>query len=272
MTAPLDANEKGKAMEKVFLVGAGPGDPDLLTVRAARLLRQADVVLHDALVSPAILALTRPDAQVINIGKRCRQKLLTQEEINSLLLFHASKADVVIRLKGGDPAIFARTAEEIDALMQAGIEFEIVPGITAALAGAAAAGISLTDRNVASSVVFATAHRKPGAGQPEWDRLVTSGSTLVIYMPGQDYAELAAQLRAAGLKESTPCVVVSDAGSPRRQVQWCNLRVLARSQALPAPALIILGECARGVVAQLSDQRWAAEVEDRPLAQPILSR
>jgi uroporphyrin-III C-methyltransferase len=196
---------------KVFLIGAGPGDPELLTVKAVRLLEKADVVLHDALVSESILRMIRSGAQVIDIGKRCAHKLLTQSEINSLLVHYASVAETVVRLKGGDPSIFGRAGEEIEALSEAGIPFEVVPGITSALASAAAAGISLTDRRYASSVVFATGHRAPGAAGMEWDRLVSSGSTLVIYMPGQDYSPLVSQLISAGLQPQTPCAVVSSA-------------------------------------------------------------
>lgn len=246
---------------KVFLVGAGPGDPELLTVKAVRLLQQADVVLHDALVSQPIIELVRPGAKVIDIGKRCGQKLLTQDEINSLLVFYArhpsagrsgagwvpSASGTVVRLKGGDPCIFGRAGEEIEALLQAGVEFEIVPGITSALAGAAAAGISLTDRRFASSVVFATAHRAPGRDGMEWDKLVTSNSTVVIYMPGKNYAALSGQLRSAGLKDHTPCAVVSCAGRPAQRVLWTDLAGVARASALPAPSLLIVGRCVRAL-------------------------
>jgi uroporphyrin-III C-methyltransferase len=231
-------------MSRVFLVGAGPGDPELLTVRAVRLLQTADIVLHDALVSAAVLELTSPSAQVINIGKRCGHKLLTQEEINSLLVHHGARARITVRLKGGDPSIFGRAGEEIQALQEAGISYEIVPGITSALASAAAAGISLTDRRFASSIVFATAHRSPGKDGVEWDRLVSSHSTLVIYMPGSDYQRLASQLRAAGLAPETPCAVVSSAGLPTQQIFWSTLEQIGRSPTLPAPSLLIVGRCA----------------------------
>jgi uroporphyrin-III C-methyltransferase len=231
-------------MSRVFLVGAGPGDPELLTVKAVRLLQSADVVLHDALVSPAILELISPAAQVINIGKRCGQKLLTQEEINSLLVHHGSTVQATVRLKGGDPTIFGRAGEEIQALQEAGISYEIVPGITSGLAGAAAAGISLTDRRFASSLVFVTAHRSSGKDGVEWDRLISSHSTLVIYMPGRDYRRLAGHLRAAGLARETPCTVVSSAGQPTQQILWTTLEKIGRSPALPAPSLLIVGRCA----------------------------
>jgi siroheme synthase len=155
----------------------------------------------------------------------------------------------VVRLKGGDPCIFGRAGEEIEALAEAGIACEIVPGITSALAGAAAAGLSLTDRRFASSVVFATAHRAPGAQDNDWDKLVTSGATLVIYMPG-NYSRLAAQLCAAGLPEQTPCTIVSSAGRSTQKVLWTNLGSLPRCEVLPAPSLLIVGRCA-GALRQL---------------------
>jgi uroporphyrin-III C-methyltransferase len=231
-------------MNKVFLVGAGPGNPDWLTVKAHRLLQQADVVLHDALVSDEILALISTKAVVIDIGKRRGHKLLTQDEINALLVHYGTNVAVTVRLKGGDPTIFGRAGEEIQALREAGVEYEIVPGITSATAGAAAAGISLTDRRLASSVVFTTGHRGEQHQRLEWDRLVTSGSTVVIYMPGTDYARLANELSDAGLASETPCAVVSHAGRPEQQVLWTNLDHLPRQAPLPAPSMVIVGECA----------------------------
>jgi len=231
-------------MGKVYLVGAGPGDPELLTLRAARLLQQADIVLHDALVSAEILALIGT-ARVIDIGKRCGTKLLTQEEINSMLVSYAASYEIVVRLKGGDPSIFGRAGEEIEALAEANISYEIVPGVTSAIAAAASAGISLTDRRFAASVVFATAHRGRDAEAVAWDRLVTSHSTLAIYMPGSDYRSLAEQLCAAGLGAAVPCAVISHAGRPDQQVHWSNLTSLRLLGALPAPSLLIVGECAR---------------------------
>jgi uroporphyrin-III C-methyltransferase len=233
-------------MGKVFLVGAGPGDPDLLTVKAARILAAATVVLHDALVTPAILALA-PQAEHIDIGKRCGRKLLTQSEINDLLIAHSRKGGSVVRLKGGDPSIFGRAGEEIAALLEAGIEFEIVPGVSTALAAAASAKISLTDRRYASAVTFMTGHRRPGDEEVEWNRLVTSGSTLAIYMPGSNYGEIVANLRSAGLDVTTPCVVISHAGRREEQKLFTDLASLAVAQPLPAPSLLIVGQCARSL-------------------------
>ena len=232
------------SMGKVFLVGAGPGDPELLTLRAARLLREADIVLHDALVSAEILAMIGT-ARVTNIGKRCGAKLLTQEEINSLLIAYSREHEIVVRLKGGDPSIFGRAGEEIEALLEANVPCEIVPGVTSAIAGAAAAGLSLTDRRFAASVVLTTAHRGRDAEAVAWDKLVTSHSTLAIYMPGSDYRKLAVELCNAGHDPQTPCAVVSQAGRPGQQVRWCDLTSVRLLEALPAPSLVIVGECAR---------------------------
>ena len=231
-------------MGKVYLVGAGPGDPELLTMRASRLLREADIVLHDALVSPEILACIG-GARVIDIGKRCGTKLLSQEEINSLLVAYAAEHAIVVRLKSGDPSIFGRAGEEIEALVQAGVAFEIVPGVTSAIAAAAAAGISLTDRRFAASVTFATAHRGNGDQAVAWDKLVASHATLAIYMPGSKYDWLARQLCEAGLSAQTPCAVISHAGRTTQQVRCCNLASLPSLEPLPAPSLLIVGECSR---------------------------
>ncbi len=239
---------------KVFLVGAGPGDPELLTLRAARLLGQANIVLHDALVTSEILAMISPAAKIIDIGKRCGRKLLTQAEINSLLISCATTVEVVVRLKGGDPSILGRAGEEIEALAEAGIAFEIVPGITSALAGAAAAGISLTDRRCASSVVFTTAHRGEGADAVEWDKLVSSNSTLAVYMPGSDYRRLSEQLREAGIEPRTPCVVISGIGRPNQQMLWTDIDRLASRDHLPSPAIVIVGRCA-GVAQEAEGRR-----------------
>lgn len=231
-------------MGKVHLVGAGPGDPELLTVKAVRLLAAADVVLYDGLVSHDILALIRPEATKIDIGKRCGQKLLSQEEINALLVEYSKRFDRVVRLKGGDPSVFGRAGEEIAALSDAGIEFEIVPGITTALAAAAAAKISLTDRRFASSVTLLTAHKGTGLGAVEWNRIVTSGSTIAVYMPGRDYRELSANLLSAGLDADTPCLVISRATLKDERTLVTNIRQLATVDPLAAPTHIIVGRCA----------------------------
>ena len=246
---------------KVYLVGAGPGDPELLTLKAARLLSGADVVLHDALVSEGVLALIPRAAEVINVGKRAGQKLLTQDEINSLLVSYAQTRQTVVRLKGGDPTIFGRAGEEIEALRKAGIEYEIVPGISAALGAAATAGISLTDRRVASQILFTTFSRGSDGSLMDWG-CVTSTTTLVLYMPGADYAEVSERLLAGGLPADLPCVIVSRASGSRQQVRWSNVARLAREERLPAPALLIVGRVASRDVAEISASFWDRDRRD----------
>jgi uroporphyrin-III C-methyltransferase len=256
-------------MGKVYLVGAGPGDPELLTMRAARLLREADIVLHDALVSAEVLACVG-HARVIDIGKRCGAKLLSQDEINSLLVSYAAEHEIVVRLKSGDPTVFGRAGEEIEALVQAGVAFEIVPGVTSAIAGAAAAGISLTHRRYAASVTFATAHRGNGAEAVAWDKLVSSHSTLAIYMPGSNYDSLARQLCDAGLAVQTPCTVISHAGRPTQQVRCCDLASLPALEPLPAPSLLIVGECSRPLhLSQHAVERAAERDMERDMERDI---
>jgi len=251
---------------KVYLVGAGPGDPELLTLKAARLLAAADVVLHDALVSDAVLAMISPAAEIINVGKRAGHKLLTQDEINSLLVSCAQTRRTVVRLKGGDPAIFGRAGEEIGALRKAGIEYEVVPGISAALGAAAAAGISLTDRRVASQILLATFSRGTDGSAMDWG-CVTSTTTLVLYMPGADYAEVSERLLEGGLPADLPCVIISHATDFQQQVRWSSVARLASEERLPAPALLIVGRVASCDVAEISASFWDANRRDSDLGQ-----
>ena len=240
---------------KVYLVGAGPGDPELLTLKAVRLLAAANVVLHDALVSEGVLALISPAAEVINVGKRAGQKLLTQDEINSLLVSCAGAHQTVVRLKAGDPTVFGRAGEEIEALRKAGVAWEIVPGISAALGAAAAAGISLTDRRVASQILFTTFSRGSDGSVMDWG-CVTSTTTLVLYMPGADYVEVSERLLAGGLPADLPCVVVSRASGSEQQLRWSSVGRLASEERLPAPALLIVGRVASRDVAEISASFW----------------
>ncbi len=229
---------------KVYLVGAGPGDPELLTLKALRLLRAADVVLHDDIVTPEVLALIPPATRVHNVGKRCGRKSISQEEINSLLAAYASDGLTVMRLKGGDPLIFGRAGEEMDALRDAGIDFEVIPGVTAALGAAASAKIPLTDRRLASKLIFLTAHRCAGKTPTDWDVIASPDATLVIHMPGDNYGGLAAELCAAGLSGQAPCVIVSRAATPEEQIHRTTLEKLPQAPWLPAPALLIIGAVA----------------------------
>jgi len=257
-------------MGKVYLVGAGPGDPELLTVKAAGLLARSSIVFHDSLVSHEILQLVARDAEVIDVGKRCGQKLLTQEEINSLLVSAARNHDVVVRLKGGDPLIFGRAGEEMEALRDAGVEFEVVPGITAALGAAAAAGISITDRRAASQVLFSTFSRRTEGALMDFSA-ITSTTTLALYMPGPDYAEVAHRLREGGLPDNLPCVIVSNATGAEQQIRWTSVARLAREEKLPAPALMIVGRVASRKVREISKSLWNGEPDDHHATRTAVS-
>src|SRR3989449_7624370 len=248
-------------MGKVYLIGAGPGDPELLTLKAARLLARADVVLHDALVSREVLAMISKAAEVIDVGKRAGRKLLTQEEINALLVSYARKREIVVRLKGGDPSIFGRAGEEIESLRKAGVEYKIVPGVTAALGAAAAAGISLTDRRIASQILLTTFSRGTDGSGMDWG-CVTSTTTLVLYMPGADYAEVSERLLGGGLPADLPCVMVSQATGSQQRVRWSSVAALASEEKLPAPALLIVGRVASLDVAELSASFWGTNRKD----------
>ena len=252
----------------VYLVGAGPGDPELLTLKAARLLRTADAVLHDDLVAPEVLQLVPVTAQLHNVGKRCGKKQVRQEHINFLLIALAEAGLQVVRLKGGDPSIFGRAGEEVEALRRARIPYEIVPGITSALGAAAAAGVSLTHRDISSSVAFLTFHQAPDHQEAEWSKLISSNATLVIYMPGRDYAAVAQRLIASGLKPTTPCLIVSRATTPNQQTQLTTVRGLNHAPQLPAPSLLIVGEVARA--AQCRDNAQASIMNDLVLSETNL--
>jgi uroporphyrin-III C-methyltransferase len=235
---------------KVYLVGAGPGDPALLTRKAWSVLQSAGVVLHDDLVSEEILRVLPPAAQVVNVGKRCGAKGISQAEINEQMVSLARVGKIVARLKSGDPLLYGRAGEEMEALREAGIEFEVIPGVTAALGAAAAAQISLTDRRHASRVVFVTAHRSGGSGLPSDglgltdERHAAPNTTYVIYMPGYSYGELAAELEAAGIGCDIPCVVISRATTKDETIYRTTLGKLPQCPVAMAPALLIVGSVA----------------------------
>ncbi len=234
-------------MPKVYLIGAGPGDPELLTLKALRLLQSADIVLHDSLITTEILNLIPASAERIDVGKRAGFRLLTQQDINSLLVDAARKHRIVVRLKGGDPLLFGRASEEIEALRTAKIDFEVVPGISAAFASAAAAKISLTDRRLASHVLFTTFSRAPeaqflpGIGLP-------AETTVVVYMPGPDYAEVSRWLQDAAVSPDTPVLVISKASRSDQSNHATTVARLANLPPLPAPALLLVGRVAHSAV------------------------
>jgi uroporphyrin-III C-methyltransferase len=227
-------------MGKVFLVGAGPGDPELLTLKAHRVLQHADVVLYDSLVGPEILNIILPSAQLIDVGKRAGKKLLSQDEINSLLVSYARRFESVVRLKGGDPLLFGRAAEEIRALREANLDFEVIPGISAAFGAAAAARVSLTDRLLASNVLFTTFSRAPEA--PLLPPVGLSPETsIVVYMPGTNYGEVGGWLVESGLSPETPCLILSKVTLPDQSSLFTNISTLESLQSLPAPSLLLVG-------------------------------
>ena len=230
---------------KVYLVGAGPGDPELLTLKALRLLRTAEAVLHDELVAPEILEFIPPTAQIHNVGKRCGKKKILQGEINDLMVALAASGLRVVRLKGGDPLIFGRAGEEIESLRRANIRYEIVPGITSALGAAAAAQIPLTHRRAASALVLITAHRASEKDAADWTKFVAGGATLAIYMPGQNYGDTARQLISAGLARKTACAIISRATTRFQRTHRTTVAELHRAPQLAAPTLLLIGEVVR---------------------------
>jgi len=245
---------------KVFLLGAGPGDPELLTLKALRVLQSADVVLHDSLIGSEILNLIPPTAERIDVGKRAGFRLLTQQDINSLLLSNAAKHKIVVRLKGGDPLLFGRAAEEIQALREANIDFEVVPGISAAFGAAAAAKVSLTDRRLSSHVLFTTFSRAPEAKFLPGIGL-TADTTVVVYMPGPDYAEVSRWLQDAAVSPDTPVLVISKASHPDQSQHATTVAGLAHQSPLPAPALLLVGRVAASATdaATATDLSWLNE-------------
>ena len=227
----------------VYLAGAGPGDPELLTLKTLHLLQTADVILPDDLVSDEVLELASPSAIVIPVGKRCGQPRITQAGIHELLLQHAGQGRSVLRLKSGDPLVFGRAGEEINALTAAGIPFEIVPGITAAFAVAASLRSPLTDRSSASRLIFATAHHAEGKLEltPKWHGAFPHDATLVIYMPGRRFRDLADDLIASGLDPAVPCIAVSKASTPEEHVTATTLEKIEDVNVGPAPVLLLIG-------------------------------
>ncbi len=227
----------------VYLCGAGPGAPDLLTLRAHCLLQTADVILPDDLVSDEILDLASPSAEIVLVGKRCGQPRITQAGIHDLMFKHARQDQSVLRLKSGDPLIFGRANEEIEFLRAAKIPFEIVPGITAAFAAAAELQTPLTDRNSASKLILATAHHAAGKiTSVSWEGSFPAEATLILYMPGRDFPALTASLLAAGIPPRTPVAAISRATTPQQHVLSTTLSELPHTEPGPAPLLLLIGQ------------------------------
>lgn len=241
-----EANEAG-SRGSVALVGAGPGDPGLLTLRALRVLNEADVILHDRLVSKDVLQLVRRDAQRIEVGKQAGNHHTTQQQIHALMLEHARAGKRVVRLKGGDPFVFGRGGEELEVLRTAGIDFEVVPGITAALACAAYAGVPLTHREHAQSVRLVTAHCKDSLDTLDWQSLALERQTLAVYMGVAGLDGLRDRLIAHGRAPSTPFALIENGSRPEQRVVTGTLADLAeraRHYQVQSPALLIIGEVA----------------------------
>lgn len=252
-----------RAPGKVYLVGAGPGAADLLTLRAARLLAEADVVLHDALVPADILAMA-PRAQLVDVGKRAGGKSAAQAFINRRLVAAARRHRLVVRLKGGDPMLFGRAQEEIAALQAAGIEFEVVPGVTAALAASAQIAVSLTRRGVSRSVLFATPVVGPGEPDSDWAAAAARADTVALYMASSDAAAVRDALLRQGRAPATPARVVFAASHGHTREVACTLATLPEALASRSgdPALVLLGEVYRDAAPAASASNEASSAED----------
>jgi len=233
----------------VYLVGAGPGRADLITVRGAEILQKADCIIYDKLANPALLKFARKDAEIIHVPKRIGDGSFTQQEINKILLEKASGGKTVVRLKGGDPGIFGRCAEELAVLVEAGIDFEIVPGVTAATAAAEYAGILLTDREHCSQVVFVTGQEAKGKEESsiDWYLLAKFRGTIVFYMAMGNLDFIANQLIENGMDENTPAAVIADATFPTQKTVRASLRLInkkCKEEKVEPPAIIVIGQAA----------------------------
>ena len=247
-------------------MGAGPGDPELLTLKALRALQDADVILHDRLVSKSVLDLSRRDALRISVGKAAGSIGSTQQQINQLLIEHAAAGRRVVRLKGGDPFIFGRGGEELEALAQAQINFSVVPGITAAAGCAAYAGIPLTHRDHAHSVTFVTAHSDKGGSEPDWRALAQPGMTAVFYMGLARIEHIAAKLIEHGAPADLPAALIAQGTLADQRVvtgTLMNIAAAAREANLQSPALLVVGR----VVALHASLSWFSSPEALQISQ-----
>ncbi len=266
-----DQAEAAFAEGEVFLVGAGPGDPDLLTFRALRLMQRADVVLYDRLVGKDIIDLVRRDAERVYVGKLPNQHTMSQEEISQLLVDLARQGKRVLRLKGGDPFIFGRGGEEIETLAENGIPFQVVPGITAASGCSAYAGIPLTHRDHAQACVFVTAHGRDGVLGLDWDVLLRPGQTVAVYMGLSSLEELSNQFIARGADPQTPAAIVDNGTRANQRVSVGTvgeLHEMARRDGLRGPSMIVIGS----VVTLRDKLRWFSEQNDAVFSMGLTAR
>ncbi len=261
---------QSKPVGEVWLVGAGPGDPDLLTIKALKILQKADVVVHDGLVSDEILELSPAAARRISVAKRKSRHSYSQDEINRMLVAFALEGLTVVRLKGGDPFIFGRGGEELEACRAAGVACHIVPGVTSALAASASAGAPLTHRGSAQAVTFVTGHASAGR-EPDldWESLARPNQTVVIYMGLSQAVPIAARLMAAGRSAATPALIVENASRPNERRLVTTLSGLAETaSALSGPALLIVGEAM--ALAQAGEPaELAALIQKAPLHEAL---
>ena len=251
----------------VYLVGAGPGDPEFLTVKALRLLESADVVLHDDLVPAEVMALVHRHALVTSVGKRCGRPRITQAGIQALMVESSRAGQSVVRLKSGDPLVFGSAGEEIAALRAAGVRFEVVPGVTAALAAGAVLGLPLTDRKSASKLIFCTGHHADGKDSaPIWTGALPEDATLVVYMPGRDLGRIARELWEAGVAEGVACCAISHAATARQSWVAGTVEGLGAMECGPAPVLLLVGRAMQGLLVGVED-RGVRDVVDEALAE-----
>lgn len=253
---------------RVWLVGAGPGEAELMTLKAQRLVREADAVVHDALIPREVLAWARAGAELFDVGKRCGAHAARQDEINALLVRLALAGKRVVRLKGGDPSVFGRVGEEVAALCAAGVACEVVPGVTAACAAAAALQVPLTDRRASPAVVFVTGHAAPDAGLApiDWAAYGRLDATLCVYMGVRSFGRIAGELVAGGRAVETPVALVSAVATAEQRILLATLGAAAAMMdviALPTPALVIVGEVVRA--AEIAE-RWRASENALPCA------